>query len=218
MTSSTLVATEMPSTGNTARIGITEMSWNSSTANADWPPAVRSRPRSSRLDSTIAVDDIANVSPIAIAGRHDVPITIAAIATTAAVSDDLQAAEPDDRPAQLPQQRGPQLEADDEQHHDDAELGEVHDAVPLAADEAEQPGSDHDAGDEVAEDSAQAEALGDRREDHRGQEVDEGLREDAIAHAISRRSSEGRAVARLSAAAARSSASRSSRRASISAR
>ena len=48
-------------------------------------------------------------------------------------ADHLQAAEAQDRPAQGPQLRGLQFEADQEQHDDDAELGEMHDILALAA-------------------------------------------------------------------------------------
>ena len=73
-----------PSSGNTARIGMTAMSWNSSTANAAWPPPVLSWPRSASVDSTIAVDDIAMISPTASAARHGTPSASAPAAITAA--------------------------------------------------------------------------------------------------------------------------------------
>ena len=67
---------------------------------------------------------------------------------------------------------GLQLEPDEEQHHHDAELGEVHD-VRRFADEAEHARADHDAGDEVAEHGAEAEPREQRRGDDRGGQVDE---------------------------------------------
>src|SRR6266545_7817878 len=85
VTSVTVWTVDAPSIGNTARIAITEMSWNSSTEKLAWPPDVLSRPRSERLDSTIAVDDIANVSPTAIADFSATPTSSAPLPTTTAV-------------------------------------------------------------------------------------------------------------------------------------
>ena len=51
--------------GSIARMGMTAISWNSSTEKALWPPRVSSRSFSLRLWSTIAVDDRASVIPTA---------------------------------------------------------------------------------------------------------------------------------------------------------
>ena len=80
------VTSATPSSGKIARIGMTAMSWNSSTANAACPPPVFSWPRSARVDSTIAVDDIAMMKPIAMAARHGTPSARAALPTRTAVA------------------------------------------------------------------------------------------------------------------------------------
>jgi hypothetical protein len=92
----------------------------------------------------------------------------------------LQAAEAEDRGAQAPQPLGLELEPHHEQHHHDAELGEVHHVLALAADETEAERSDRDAGEQVAEHRAQSEPLGERHGDDGGGEVDEGLEEEAF--------------------------------------
>lgn len=73
-----------------------------------------------------------------------------------------------------------EFEADDEEHHDDADLDEVHDVAAVLADKAEHVGADKNAGHEVAEDWAETEALGDRHGDDGGDEVDEGMEEKGI--------------------------------------
>ena len=98
---------------------------------------------------------------------------------------DLESPEAEDRLAHLPEQGRTQLESDQEEHHDHAELGEVHHVLSLFPDQAEREGADHHAGDEVSEDRAETEALGDRDRDHRGGEVDEGLPEEPFCvHAL----------------------------------
>ena len=94
--------------------------------------------------------------------------------------DDLQPAEPDDGPAQRPELRGLEFEADEEQHDDDAEFGEVHDVRPLAADEAQDGGADDHAGDEIAQHRAQPQPRGERGGDDGGGEIDEGAEEKVL--------------------------------------
>ena len=79
-----------------------------------------------------------------------------------------------------------QLQTDQEQHHDHAELGEVHDVLPLFADEPEQERADHDPGGEVAQDRAHAQFLRDGHAGHRGGEIDDGL-EKGVGHGLSTR-------------------------------
>ncbi len=76
-------------------------------------------------------------------------------------ADDLRPPSPRTARA-APQQRGPQLEPDEEQHHHHAELGEVHDVFAALGDEAQAERADGDAGEQVAEHGAQAEPLRDR--------------------------------------------------------
>jgi hypothetical protein len=89
-------------------------------------------------------------------------------------ADDLGAAEAEDRLAHVPQGRGLDLQPDQEQQDDHAELGELHD-VGLLADQRQGERPDHHAGDQVAQHRAQAQALGDRHGDDGGAEIDQGL-------------------------------------------
>ena len=61
------------SSGSSAIIGITAMSWNSSTANASRPWRAASWPRSASAVSTSAVDDSARPSPATVAARQSRP-------------------------------------------------------------------------------------------------------------------------------------------------
>jgi hypothetical protein len=74
------------SSGKIARIGMTEMSWNSSTEKLACPPCVLSKLRSASVDSTIAVDDAENVQPTATAIFQFTPTAIATPATASAVN------------------------------------------------------------------------------------------------------------------------------------
>jgi hypothetical protein len=69
---------------------------------------------------------------------------------------------PSTRPAHLPQQRRTKLEPHQEQHHDDAELGEVHHVLAFAADQTEAERTDRGTGDQVTEHRAEPQALGQR--------------------------------------------------------
>ena len=133
-------------------------------------------------------------------------------AASSAVPSDLRAAEPEDRDAHAPQHRGPQLEADEEQHHHDAELGEVQDVLAALGDEAQAERPDDDAGEQVAEHGAQAEPPRDRHGGDGGGEIDEGLQQDVVVHHASPRTSLTRSAA---AARARSSVPSRSRASSV---
>ncbi len=98
-------------------------------------------------------------------------------------SGDLEGAQPEDRPSQPPQEGRLELEADDEQHHDDAELGEVHDVLPVSAEQPEAEGSDRDAREQVPEHRAEAPPRGERHGGDRRREVDERLEQEVAAHA-----------------------------------
>jgi hypothetical protein len=106
----------------------------------------------------------------------------------------LQPAEAEDGPTQPPEAPGLELEADDEEHHHDAELGDVQHAGALGggAEEAEPRRADDDAGDEIAEHRAEPEASGEGHGAHGGREVDECLLEEAGARAVGRRGEEQR--------------------------
>ena len=66
-------------------------------------------------------------------------------------SGHLQPAQAKDRPAHLPQERRAQFQTDHEQHHDHADLGEMHD-VAAALDEPQRMRPDNRAGSQVAND------------------------------------------------------------------
>ena len=80
-----LVTPPSASKGKTARMGMTERSWNSSTENEACPPEVLSSPFSPRLCSTIAVDDIANTMPAATASLQSTRSTRPTSVTAAVV-------------------------------------------------------------------------------------------------------------------------------------
>jgi len=95
-------------------------------------------------------------------------------------AEDLQAAEAEQLAAHFPEARGLELEADEKEHHHDAEFGEVHHVAGVFADEAEDMRADEDAREEVAEDRAEAEAFGERHGDDSRDEIDEGVKEDGV--------------------------------------
>ena len=70
----------------------------------------------------------------------------------------LQPAGTEYRAAHPPQARGLELESDQEEHHDDAELGDVHDVFAFLPDQAEAERADHHARGEIAEDGARGRA------------------------------------------------------------
>ncbi len=74
------------SSGRSASIGITAMSWVSSTENEERPPAVASRSFSDRVCSTIAVEDSEKISPIASAVWNATPSRIPPSVSSAVVT------------------------------------------------------------------------------------------------------------------------------------
>ena len=64
-----------------------------------------------------------------------------------------------------------QLQSDDEQKKDDAEFGEVQDVFHVGY-EAQTPGTDQHTGEEVAENSAEAELAGEDNRDYRRCQID----------------------------------------------
>src|SRR5439155_6238108 len=73
-----------------------------------------------------------------------------------------------------------ELEADDEEQEHDTELGERVDRFGLL-DELESPRADRDAGEKVARDRAEPEAVRGHHRDHRGCEIDRRLQEKYVA-------------------------------------
>ncbi len=81
--------------------------------------------------------------------------------------------------AQVPEHARFELEPDQEEHHDDAELGEVLQVLGLVADEA-QDRADDDARHQVAQHGSEPQPCRDRHRDHRGDEVDRRLIEESV--------------------------------------
>ena len=77
-----------------------------------------------------------------------------------------------------------QLQANQKEHHHDAELGEVHDVFSLAADEAEKEGADQDPADQIPQDRSQAEPFGDGDENDRRRQIDESVLQESVAHVL----------------------------------
>jgi hypothetical protein len=96
--------------------------------------------------------------------------------------NDLESSEADDVAAEGAEDGRLDLQADEEEHHHDAELGEVEDLVGGPRD-VEVLGADDNAGAEVAEDCAEPEPLGERHTDGGGGEIDDGVEEEGVAHA-----------------------------------
>ena len=94
----------------------------------------------------------------------------------------LHAAQAEDRRPHGPQPPRAQLQADHEQQHDHAELGEVQHRFHVG-DEARDRGADQHAHQEIAEHSADAQQLGERRGDHRSGEEEGDLLQGDVVHA-----------------------------------
>jgi len=95
-------------------------------------------------------------------------------------ADHLETAESQQLGAHPPKEGWLEFETDEEEHHDDTELGEVHDVFGALADESQSVGTYEDAGHQVAENGAEPEAFRDRDRDDGGDEVDEGLKEEGV--------------------------------------
>jgi hypothetical protein len=110
-------------------------------------------------------------------------------------AEQLEVAPAEDRLAQRPEALRFQLKADEKEHEDDAELGELQ-YLFRAGDELQAPRADEDAGTEIADDRAEAEEAGDRHGQHRRAQVDEAAGEPRAVfhHVASMTFSIGRAV------------------------
>ena len=93
---------------------------------------------------------------------------------------DLQPAEPDQPVPHVPKGARLQFEADEEKHHDHAELGEMQEIFGILHET--QPRTDHQPGQQVAQHRPEPEPRGDRHGDHGGSEED-GRLEKKILHA-----------------------------------
>ena len=117
----------------------------------------------------MAVEDIARINPTARDAFHGNPTQNATRPRSTAVPTTCKPAQAKNRPPHLPQQGGPQFEPDHEQHHDDADLGEVQD-IAAAVHETHGIRSDDRAGQEVPDHGSQPETLGQRHRDDRRQQ------------------------------------------------
>ncbi|OPY90979.1 MAG: hypothetical protein A4E72_00363 [Syntrophus sp. PtaU1.Bin208] len=78
--------------------------------------------------------------------------------------------------------RGLQFQADEKEHHHYAEFGKMHDVLALAADKAEAEGADDDARQEITQDRAHPDSLGDGDKNDRRRQIDEGVMEEGAGH------------------------------------
>src|SRR2546430_656737 len=92
---------------------------------------------------------------------------------------DLHAAEAEDRAPQRPDALRVELQADEKQQEHDAELGELQHGLRVR-DEAQAPGPDRHAGDQVAEHRPQAEPLAQGHGNDACGQVDQGLLKKAV--------------------------------------
>ena len=181
--------------GIRARIGIAAMSCSSETLRMLSPEVVASTLRSASTPRPIAVDDIARPMAATVARRQSTPARHRAEREQQRRAEQLRAAPAEDGLAERPEPLRLELEADQEEHQDDAELGEL-EHVLRAGDELQSPRADQDAGAQVADDRAEAEEPGHRHRQHGGGEIDEAAGEPgavrhqagSIAPAVSRRS------------------------------
>ena len=155
-------------------MGITARSWNSRIENDRRPWRVVSSLRSASACKAKAVEDRDRASPATTAASSGSPNTKARPASTRAVKRDLPAAEPKYRPAHGPEAARLQLETDDEEQEDDAELGEMKD-LPLVVHQVQRPGADDQACQHVAEDRAHSGPAGKRDDNHGRGEKDGNL-------------------------------------------
>ena len=89
-----------------------------------------------------------------------------------AAGGELGGAQAEDAATELPEQGGLELEADEEEQNDHAEIGQAH-HVGTGADEVQHMRTDDDAGDQIAEQGAEARTPGERNREDAGGEVDQ---------------------------------------------
>ena len=132
-----------------------------------WP----SRFRSASIGSTMAVEDSASPAPSTVAAAQGAPNQCASRRQHRRRQHHLRGAQPEHRAPHHPEPLRPHLQADEEQQHHDAELGDAGDRVDVG-DEPQPRRADQRAADQVAEHAAEAEAA--REGDHQngGREED----------------------------------------------
>ncbi len=94
----------------------------------------------------MAVDELLAIIPSTSAGRKCTPNAIAIPITTTVVTTTCAPPSPRIGPRIVQGTEGAKLEPDEEQHHDHAELGEVHDVVAFMTHQMQAGGADGDAG------------------------------------------------------------------------
>ena len=134
---------------------------------------------------TMGVDERLRPKPATSAAATGRPASRPSPASTSVVMTTCAAPRHEDHPAQREQPAGLQLEADDEEQDDHAELGEVQDALHVGH-EPEAEGPDEHAAGEVGQHRAQPEAPEQRHGDHRRRQEQRDLGEQA-GHRLGRR-------------------------------
>ncbi len=148
------------------------MSCSSETLRMFSPDVVPITLRSARTPRPIAVDDIARPSAATTARRQSTPNASAREREQQRRAEQLHAAPAEDGLPQRPEALRLELEADQEEHQHDAELGDLQHVLG-PRDELQPPRADQDAGAEVADDRTEAEEARQGNGEDRGGEIDE---------------------------------------------
>ena len=138
-------------------IGTTARSWAISTATAMRPVSVSRSPMSSIILMATAVEDSAAAKASSTANGHGQPISAAYAPGDDEESRDLAERDQERRAPDFHEGGDRQLEADHEQQHEHAEIGEQADLV-LVCDEAGGGRAEQDAGEDVADHGGLAQA------------------------------------------------------------
>ena len=97
-------------------------------------------------------------------------------------TQNLRAAEAEYGDAHAPQHRRAEFESDQEQHHHDAELGDMQDVLAAIGHELQSERPDGDARQQVAEHGAHPQPTCDGHRRDRGREIDERLEQEVVVH------------------------------------
>src|SRR4029077_7410990 len=90
-------------------------------------------------------------------------------------AQDLRAAQAEDRSAHVPENRRPQFEPDHEEHHDHAELRDVHYILTFGLYQSEAEWADHDSREQISQDRPEPEPLCQGHGNGGRQQIDERL-------------------------------------------
>ena len=155
---------------------MTAMSWNSSTEKPDRPVSVWVMSRSLINCRTMAVEESASAMPMISADCQARPASMPMPKMIAVVAKNWAPPRPSKRVRSRHNSARLQFEPDQEQHHDDAEFGEMQDRAAIG-DETDAVWADQDAGDEIAEHGAEPGQLGRRHHDDGGGDENEDRQE-----------------------------------------